>query len=1055
MSTSRKNRAQTQRPQPAVSTAQALRPISDREATPAVVPRGGRGKKIQGERRARLQKIRERGDESSSEEVDELAEQTPRRSKSATGLTSRRPRNTEELTSRHPPRSEVLTPRLPPPDTGTSFKIRLPGSTSSRKPVAGPSRPASGVARPPSPMAEDAPVPSSSVLPPSSSPPPPPSLREQLLRRRMVFQGEAPAPMEHSVDGLEKQLRNVEGKLAYVVPRLEEISDPSWRPIPVFVRPPFEWPPSGMPPPDFSELATLPPIVDPAPYPPYKAPEGATPFLLDQAFHEWKEGYTAHVGLVAANQFEAARRANREVSIARRQKDEWLAAKAAERDTHNRIREAELQTEAANLNERNVLEDRHDELCRERDDLEAELTLAQDSFSRAIAARSHLLGLADEMYHVDRQRRAMGDHESLGIDIDLILEILHARNPPDGHVEHSPLPSSPSIGSSTPVPAAPAVPASPAPAPISPARSPTKRKRSASREKSKKRRRTSSPPDFSAEEYEAAFDGQVKETLDKISEEELEVGPGCEFCFESNVPCVNRVKRSSRQTACFYCAIRRHGCHTTEGAKYHPSTAGFVARHNFAAGGSSTPLFLPSDSSSEDELQGYSDVEDEREGTPSNRGPDWKGKGKARDMSGAQVDTPPIATLHENRMESASPPPSSRLAAPLRVCSASSRNSAPSPHLDLPEFGYSVPEFTPAPRFNWRDAQVREGRVLVPPQSILRAFKPTARDREDYPAEEALDRLYSRLFFIQYEACKKQEAAVELAGPEAVTALLAATSGNVVPSPVFPFLNPRLPLESYWNQNANATNRELIGMLPWLQKAMDGAEEHFLKPDESIPDNWDPFKLFAWWGGRLPDTVGLRAPYISSQKSHIMWQYPDFKGEPSNTEVTPYDHTVVVSTFGHGAPRPTFQVKNPSARPPLALDTPSVAPPFFPRRLVHRRQQLRRSAYSEGQVSLALSRLDVAKVLEPPDFAGRYRRGRRTRALCYAATCGTGCRGHRSEWCGSRAPGYAARWRTGSGGRHPKWRGDGRGFHYAACWGTESGGCRLWRAETDVQMTDA
>jgi hypothetical protein len=341
--------------------------------------------------------------------------------------------------------------------------------------------------------------------------------------------------MEHSVDGLEKQLRNVEGKLAYVVPRLEEISNPSWRPIPVFVRPPFEWPPSGMPPPDFSELATLPPIVDPAPYPPYKAPEGATPFLLDQAFHEWKEGYTAHVGLVAANQFEAARRANREVSIARRQKDEWLAAKAAERDTHNRIREAELQTEAANLNERNVLEDRHDELCRERDDLEAELTLAQDSFSRAIAARSHLLGLADEMYHVDRQRRAMGDHESLGIDIDLILEILHARNPPDGyafddvelfsHVEHSPLPSSPSIGSSTPVPAAPAVPASPAPAPISSARSPTKRKRSASREKSKKRRRTSSPPDFSAEEYEAAFDGQVKETLDKISEEELEVGP--------------------------------------------------------------------------------------------------------------------------------------------------------------------------------------------------------------------------------------------------------------------------------------------------------------------------------------------------------------------------------------------------------------------------------------------------------------------------------------------------------------------------------------------------
>jgi hypothetical protein len=304
---------------------------------------------------------------------------------------------------------------------------------------------------------------------------------------------------------------------------------------------------------------------------------------------------------------------------------------------------------------------------------------------------------------------------------------------------------------------------------------------------------------------------------------------------------------------------------------------GFVARHNFAAGGSSTPLFLSSDSSSEDELQSYSDVEDKHEGTPSNRGPDLKGKGKARNMSGAQVDTPPIATLHENHMESASPPPSPRLAAPLAASAPpSSRNSAPSPHLDLPEFGYSIPEFTPAPRFNWRDAQVREGCVLVPPQSILRAFKPMMRDREDYPAEKALDRLYSRLFFIQYEACKKQEAAVELAGPEAVTALLAATSGNVVPrprimagfpvghrSPVFPFLNPRLPLESYWNQNANATNRELIGMLPWLQKAMDGAEEHFLKPGESVPDNWDPFKLFAWWGGRLPDTVGLRAPYIS------------------------------------------------------------------------------------------------------------------------------------------------------------------------------------------------
>jgi hypothetical protein len=148
------------------------------------------------------------------------------------------------------------------------------------------------------------------------------------------------------------------------------------------------------------------------------------------------------------------------------------------------------------LNERNILEDQHEELCRERDDLEAELTLAQDSFSRAIAARSHLLGLADEMYHVDCQRQAMGDHESLGIDIDLILEILHTRNPPDGyafddvelfsHVEHSPLPSSPSDVPSTPVAAAAAAPISPAPAPISPARSSAKRKQSASHEKSKK-----------------------------------------------------------------------------------------------------------------------------------------------------------------------------------------------------------------------------------------------------------------------------------------------------------------------------------------------------------------------------------------------------------------------------------------------------------------------------------------------------------------------------------------------------------------------------------------
>ncbi|KAJ7841680.1 hypothetical protein B0H13DRAFT_1910145 [Mycena leptocephala] len=394
MSTSRKSRAQTRGPQPAVSTAPALQPISDREATPAVLPRGSRKKKVQGERRARLQGIRERGDESS--------EETPRRSKSATGLTSRRPRNTEELTSRHPLRSEVSTPRPPLPEAGTSFKIKLLGSTSSRKLVAGLSRPTSGVAHPPSPMAEDAPVPSLSILPP------PLSLREQLLRRRMVFQGEAPAPMEHSVDGLEKQLRNVKGKLAYVVPRLEEVSDPSWRPIPVFVRPPFEWPPSGMPSPDFSEIESLDPLVDPAPYPEYKAPEGVSSFLLEQAYKEWTNGYKKHVNLVAQNRFEEARRSNYKVTLAHRQKEAWLAVKAVERDTHNSIREAELRTEAANLNERNVLEDRHEELCHERDDLEAELTLAQDSFSRAIAACSHLLGLADEMYHVDRQRRAMG-----------------------------------------------------------------------------------------------------------------------------------------------------------------------------------------------------------------------------------------------------------------------------------------------------------------------------------------------------------------------------------------------------------------------------------------------------------------------------------------------------------------------------------------------------------------------------------------------------------------------------------------------------------------------
>ncbi|KAJ7813078.1 hypothetical protein B0H13DRAFT_1925766 [Mycena leptocephala] len=919
MSASHKNRAQTQGPQPAVSTARALRSISEHEVTPAVLPQRNREKSVHGGRRAHLARIQERGNESLGEE-------------GVRGFDFALPSKFRGVDFTSP-----STSRRPPPAVGPSFKIRLPGSSSPRKPVAGPSLPVGGAARSPSPMVEDTPVAKSSPLSP-------PSLHEQLLRRKMVFKDGPPAPMEHSVDALEGEV-GCGGPAPGGGIRSELEADSRIR-LPSFY---------------LSEVDSLPALVDPVPYPEYQAPEGVSAFLLEQAYKEWTDGYKDHVNLVAGNRFEEAQRLNLKVTIARRQKEEWLAAKAAERDTHNSIRESELRTEAANLNERYVLEDQHEELCRKKDDLEAELTLVQDSFSRAIAARSHLLGLADEMYHVDRQRRAMGDHESLGIDIDLILEILHVRSPPDGYAfdsveqfhpaETSPLLSPPSIGPSMPVATVPDT-----PAPISPVRSPAKRKRNASREKSRKRRRTSSPPDFSAEEYEATFDGQVKEHLNKMSNEEMEIGPGCNFCFHSKVPCINRVNRGSRQTACFYCAVRRHACSIAGGAEWHPNTTPFVA-------------------SSEDELQSFSNVEDEHEGTPPSRGPDLKGKGKEKaHYSSAEVDTPPIVTLGDDRMRSVSPPASSGAVPLSSVSTPPSSSNAPPPHLDLPIFGYSVPEFTPALRFNWRDAQVREGRVLVPPQSILRAFTPLAHDREDYLVEEALDRLYSRLFFIQYEACKKQEAAVELVGPAAVTALLAATSGNVVPrphimagfpvghqSPVFSFLNPQLPLESYWNQNANATNCELVGMLPWLTKAMNGSDEHFLQAGESIPENWDPFKLFTWWGGRLPDSVGLRAPYNSSQKSHIMWQYPDFKGEPSVTDTTPYDHAVVVSSFGHGGPRTDVpgeeSISQSSSGSRYTLESPARFSPVVSFTI---NVDYAGSAYSEGHVSLALSRLDVS-----------------------------------------------------------------------------------------------
>ncbi|KAJ7664828.1 hypothetical protein B0H17DRAFT_1143587 [Mycena rosella] len=202
-------------------------------------------------------------------------------------------------------------------------------------------------------------------------------------------------------------------------------------------------------------------------------------------------------------------------------------------------------------------------------------------------ARRHLLCLLAEVREVDLQRRALGDHLSLGEQYDLVFEMLHQDRPPAGYM-FADIQSA--VAKSAPVIVPPKVlpPVCSVPAPVqSPGSSLSPKKRKASSDVSglqsaagssvpsaTKRRRVMSTGLGNAEYSQLldAFDGKLRRGLARRHTAQITRGSGCGRCLDHRIPCVEF--KVSPLANCAGCKAGKRKCNVNASSRaFHESTA--------------------------------------------------------------------------------------------------------------------------------------------------------------------------------------------------------------------------------------------------------------------------------------------------------------------------------------------------------------------------------------------------------------------------------------------------------------------------------------------------
>ncbi|KAJ6482811.1 hypothetical protein C8R47DRAFT_1217730 [Mycena vitilis] len=875
--------------------------------------------------------------------------------------------------------------------------------------------------RPPGPRTFDFPAPPMPFTPSMVAPPPLPEplperiretlpMRRQLLGYAMVPDDSVP-PLEDSVAYLEQHVLELRGELSVAEAELDRVSAPDWRPL-------------------HTDVPDLPP------QPVLQAPDTAAieaarpmpPPIADRVFEPQTptvEGVRAAVAASDAHMVRQAERKRERNAIQGQRQIAFVLERERceaqyERDRVDFMAAARECKRVRMSNQ--YARDEPSRVARALGDVEkrlheatVKLSVASAALKEVASCRSMLVSILDEAYHLNRQRLASGDRHSLGVDIDLIFEILHSRQAPPGFsfraiegleagpvlTAPAPLPPSPfrfDLGGSTPpVSRAP-------PTPVNAEAGPSRKRKSADTDdettsRSSKRLRgasfdgelidfdelpdaasdssvrdegevgrepsavpDSSPPpsappfvfpasagthpidvddpQFSPVMHQGEFDRISQSSGFPLSENpgaRLDIHPnGCDQCESHGAPCVrwDPLSIDSKKSACLRCIAKKTKCNPRVGKfRYTVRTAAFLIRWNTdprrtanapsAVGPSSVVSQNPDvpsiaslaanndDDSSLSALTDEVDELDERQESPVPAPP--RSPTPVR-----QVSPPPPPSLPPTPTASSSGfrVPVDRPRTPVAPLYLGSTRAS---RLDLPEFGYTVPQFSPEPRYDFRRLVMEDGQRGIPPTSALWRLRMPLLEREDVTPEVAVARFRNRTFYILWEAIMKQRGAVQLAGAEAQAAYNDAmvTHWTALPtelpgippgelSPVFPFFVPGVPIDLWWNAMAQATNRQLSQAFPWFDRSFvddvmrPATLDEYLQRGESFPDHWDPVELFRWWGN-LDLDHGRRAPY------GMMFERPQTPGlagaSSTPRHTTPYDNADLMRSLRLHAPR--------------------------------------------------------------------------------------------------------------------------------------------------------
>ncbi|KAJ7622779.1 hypothetical protein DFH06DRAFT_1143112 [Mycena polygramma] len=882
--------------------------------------------------------------------------------------------------------------------------------------------------RPPGPRSFDFPAPPMPFAPPMVAPPPLPEplperiretlpMRRQLLGYAMVPDDNVPA-LDDSVAHLEQHLLELRDELEVAEADFARVSAPGWVPqrldLPDLPPQPVERRPD--------EAA----ITAAFPLPDAIADEIFKPrFATVEAVRAAVAANAAHTEEQAQRKRERnAVRGERQLAyVLEKQKCEEEYARARVDFMHAAAERKRIQINNEYAREEPLRIERVvNSLHRRIHETSVKHSVASAALEEVASCRSSLVSLLDEAYHLDRQRLASGDRRTLGVDIDLIMEILHARQAPAGFsfraieglapqsalTAPAPLPSSPFsfdlTGHHSPAASAPST-------PVNSEAGPSRKRKSVDSEEdgssgSNKRLRGASfdgepidvdefenagsdstvhdegdgssayravppvgqtasalpfefpasagshpvnidDPEYGRVMHQEEFDQIVRANglaLSAHPRARLEIHPnGCELCQKHGAPCIQWDPKvvDSKKKSCMRCVSKKTGCQPrTDKFRYCVRIVAFLVRWNSdpkrsggtgnAASSSSSPSLgsdLPQIVSLDDDTSSLSSLSDNIDELDDGGEP----PAPARSSTPAPPSPPPSSPTPPPA------PPSTPLPAPPTTPPASSSGfrvpvdsprtptaslylgSTRASRLDLPEFGYAVPEFSPEPRYDFRRLMMENGRRVIPPASALWRLRMPALEREDVPPDVAVARYRNRSFFIMWEAVMKQRGAVQLAGLEAQTAYHNAMVRHwtsfptelpgLAPgedSPVFPFLLPGIPVDFWWNAMSLATDRQLSLEFPWFDRSfMDDIMrpvtlDEFLQRGDPIPEDWDHKALFHWWGNMEMDR-GRRPPYGTVFERP---ESPGLAGASSTPRhTTPYDNEDLMRSLRLHAPR--------------------------------------------------------------------------------------------------------------------------------------------------------